>query len=91
MNGLHATQLNVMHMAEEEVVLGSLMIKFPLKDLDDALDKSTKDYFLLASLMTLLLVMVLIILTNEKIKKPLYALIRASESVAKGIRAQGPN
>ncbi len=69
---------------QEEVVLGSLMIKFPLKDLDDALDKSTKDYFLLASLMTLLLVMVLIILTNEKIKKPLYSLIRASESVAKG-------
>ena len=70
--------------SQEEAVLGSLMIKFPLKDLDDALDKSTKDYFLLASLMTIMLVIVLIILTNEKIKKPLHALVRASESVAKG-------
>lgn len=68
----------------EEAVLGSLMIKFPLKDLDNALYKSTKDYFLLAALMTLLLVIFLILLTNEKIKKPLYALIKASEAVAKG-------
>jgi two-component system NtrC family sensor kinase len=55
-----------------------------LKDLDDALAKSTKDYFLIASAITLFLVIVLIVLTNEKIKKPLYALIRASEAVARG-------
>jgi two-component system NtrC family sensor kinase len=67
-----------------EEVLGSLFIKFPLTGLDDALDKSTKDYFLLASIMTLLLVTFLIILTNKKIKNPLNAIIKASEAVAKG-------
>ena len=30
---------------QNDEVLGSLLIKFPLKGLDDALDKSTKDYF----------------------------------------------
>ena len=68
----------------DEAVLGSLMIKFPLKNLDDALDKSTKDYFTIAALMTLLLVIVLIVLTNKKIKNPLNAIIKASEAVAKG-------
>jgi two-component system NtrC family sensor kinase len=67
-----------------EEVLGSLFIKFPLTGLDDALDKSTKDYFLLASIMTLLLVTFLIILTYKKIKNPLNAIIKASEAVAKG-------
>ena len=70
--------------SHSDEVLGSLLIKFPMKGLDDALDKSTKDYFLLASLMTLLLVMFLILLTNNKIKNPLNAIIKASEAVAKG-------
>ena len=67
-----------------EAVLGSLLIKFPLKDLDNALNKSKKDYSLLASLITVLLVTVLIFLTSKKIKKPLNALIAASEAVANG-------
>ncbi len=70
--------------SQSDEVLGSLLIKFPLKGLDDALNKSTKNYFLLASLMTLLLVLFLIILTNKKIKNPLNAIIKASEAVAKG-------
>ncbi len=69
---------------QNEEVLGSLFIKFPLSGLDNALDKSTKDYFLLASIMTLLLVTFLIILTNKKIKNPLNAIIKASEAVARG-------
>ena len=69
---------------QSEEVLGSLLIKFPMKGLDAALDKSTKDYFLLASLMTILLVLFLIFFTNKKIKNPLNAIIRASEAVAKG-------
>jgi two-component system NtrC family sensor kinase len=70
--------------SQSEEVLGSLLIKFPMKGLDAALDKSTKDYFLLASLMTLVLMLFLIVFTNKKIKNPLNAIIRASEAVAKG-------
>ena len=70
--------------SQSDEVLGSLLIKFPMKGLDAALDKSTKDYFLLASLMTFLLVLFLIIFTNKKIKNPLNAIIKASEAVAKG-------
>ena len=67
-----------------EEVLGSLLIKFPLRDLDNALSKSKKDYILLAALITVLLVTFLIFLTTKKIRKPLTALIAASEAVAKG-------
>jgi two-component system, NtrC family, sensor kinase len=67
-----------------EAVLGSLLIKFPMKDLDDALNKSKKDYILLAGLITVLLVSFLILLTTRKIKRPLTALIAASEAVARG-------
>jgi two-component system NtrC family sensor kinase len=69
---------------QEELVLGSLFIKFPLQVLDNSLDKSTKDYFLLAILITSLLVIFLIVLTTKKIKKPLNALVKASEAVASG-------
>lgn len=69
---------------QSEKVLGTLLIKFPMTDLDNALNKSRKDYFLLASLITLLMVAFLIALTSRKIKKPLQSLILASESVARG-------
>jgi two-component system, NtrC family, sensor kinase len=70
--------------SQSEEVLGSLLIKFPMKDLDDALNKSKKDYILLAGLITLLLVSFLILLTKRKIKRPLTALIAASEAVTRG-------
>ena len=70
--------------AENEEVLGSLLIKFPLKGLDDALLKSTQNYFILAVVITTLLVTFLIIFTTKKIRKPLNALILASEAVANG-------
>jgi len=69
---------------QSEAVLGSLLIKFPLKGLDNALDKSRKDYILLAALITVLLVTFLIFLTRKKIKNPLNALIAASEAVTHG-------
>jgi two-component system NtrC family sensor kinase len=69
---------------QSEAVLGSLLIKFPLKGLDNALDKSRKDYILLAALITVLLVTFLIFLTTKKIKNPLTALIAASEAVTHG-------
>ena len=70
--------------SQNEEVLGSLIIKMPLKGLDNALKKSTTDYTLLAALMTFLLLLFLIFFTNKKIKNPLNALIKASEAVAKG-------
>ncbi len=70
--------------SESKEVLGSLLIKFPLKGLDNALDKSRKNYILLAALITVLLVTFLIFLTTRKIKRPLTALILASEAVANG-------
>lgn len=65
-------------------VLGSLIIKMPLKGLDSALQKSTTDFFLLASLLTFILILFLIFFTNKKIKNPLNEIILASEAVAKG-------
>jgi two-component system, NtrC family, sensor kinase len=69
---------------QNEEVLGSLMIKFPLKDLDMAMGRSTKNYFFLAVIVTFILIIVLIVLTTKKIKKPLNAIILASEAVAGG-------
>jgi len=71
------------HSPNEEV-LGSLIIKIPMEGLDTALQKSTTDYFLLASVMTFILIIFLIFFTNKKIKKPLNEIIKASEAVAKG-------
>jgi two-component system NtrC family sensor kinase len=77
--------LNSCHAHEEsEVVLGSLIIKVPLQDLDMAVSKSSRDFFLLAAFTTLLLVSFLIMFTRKKIKNPLNAIISASEAVANG-------
>jgi len=67
-----------------DVVLGSLIIKIPLDDLDDALKKSSTEFYLLAILTTGLLMTFLIIFTRKKIKDPLNAIIRASVAVANG-------
>jgi two-component system NtrC family sensor kinase len=65
-------------------VLGSLIIKMPLKGLDQAIQKSSTDYFLMATLMTILVVLFLFYFTKKQIKDPLHALVNASISVAKG-------
>jgi two-component system NtrC family sensor kinase len=67
------------HKASDEV-LGSLVIRIPLKELDANLNKSS----ILAVITTLLLVTFLIIFTRIKIKNPLNAIIKASEAVSKG-------
>jgi two-component system NtrC family sensor kinase len=71
------------HQAEEEV-LGSLLIKIPLNSLDTAVKKSSTEFFLLALFSTLALASILIIFTRKRIKKPLNAIIKASEAVSKG-------
>jgi two-component system, NtrC family, sensor kinase len=71
------------HEASDEV-LGSLLIKIPLNDLDKAVQKSSTEFFLLAIFTTLALATILIIFTSKKIKNPLNAIIKASEAVAKG-------
>ncbi len=71
------------HPASDEV-LGSLIIKIPLAELDSAIQKSSTEYFFLAILTTLVLLGVLIIFTRRRIKKPLNALVKASMAVANG-------
>ena len=71
-----------------EKVLGSLIIKMPLEGLDNALKESTTDYFLLASILTVFLILFLILFTNKKIKSPLNDLIKASEAVARGDKSK---
>ncbi|MEN8227577.1 MAG: ATP-binding protein [Bacteroidota bacterium] len=65
---------------ESDEVLGSLVIRIPLEELDANLNKS----FVLAGLTTLILVSFLLIFTRRKIKKPLKGIIKASEAVAQG-------
>jgi two-component system, NtrC family, sensor kinase len=69
---------------ENEEVLGSLIIKLPLADLDNAVKKSSAEFYLLAIFITLLLVMVLIFFTRKKIKNPLNDIIKASLAVSDG-------
>jgi two-component system NtrC family sensor kinase len=65
---------------ERDEVLGSLIIRIPLEELDANLNKS----FVFAGLTTLILVSFLLIYTRRKIRKPLMGIIRASEAVAEG-------
>jgi len=67
-------------------VLGSLIIKVPLTELDSAVEKSSMEFYLLAILTTILLSSFLILFTRREIKKPLNALIKASVAVAGGIK-----
>ncbi|MDX2414237.1 MAG: ATP-binding protein [Bacteroidales bacterium] len=65
-------------------VLGSLVIKLPLDDLDTAMDQSSGNFLLLATLITAILVSILVVFTRRRIQRPLDALIKASESVSRG-------
>ena len=68
----------------KEKVLGSLVIKVPLKDFDAAVKKSSVEFYLLAIFTTVLLAAFLILFTRREIKKPLHELIKASVAVANG-------
>jgi two-component system NtrC family sensor kinase len=72
----------------DEKVLGSLIIKMPLQGLDNALKESTTDFFMLASLLTVFLILFLIFFTNKKIKNPLNQIILASEAVTRGDKSK---
>jgi two-component system NtrC family sensor kinase len=65
---------------ESEELLGSLVIRIPLEEMDANLNKS----FLFSGLTTLLLVTFLMIFTRMRIRKPLKGIIKASEAVADG-------
>ena len=68
----------------KEKVLGSLVIKVPLKDFDAAVKKSSMEFYLLAIFTTILLASFLILFTRREIKNPLNELIKASIAVANG-------
>jgi len=70
--------------SESDVVLGSLVIKMPLTELDNAVKISTARYYILATLATLILVSLLILFTREKIKNPLNDIVEASMAVSSG-------
>jgi two-component system NtrC family sensor kinase len=70
--------------SESDVVLGSLIIKLPLDDMDSAVERSSAQFFLLATLTTFLLIMVLIFFTRKRIKDPLNDIVKASIAVANG-------
>ena len=72
---------------ESDEVLGSLIIKIPLSDLDNAVKKSSTKYYVFATITTLLLVIMLILFTWRAIKNPLNALVNVSEAVTKGDRS----
>lgn len=72
---------------ETEKILGTLVIKIPLKELDETQEKLSKDFYLLAALTTFTLLTFLIIFTRKKIKHPLNDLLSASIAVAKGDRS----
>jgi two-component system NtrC family sensor kinase len=70
--------------SSSEKVLGSLVIKVPLKDFDAAVKKSSMEFYLLAIFATILLASFLILFTRREIKMPLNELIKASIAVANG-------
>jgi len=72
---------------ENDKLLGSLIIKVPLTELDGSIKRSSTEFFILATITTVLLVLFLILFTSKEIKKPLHNIIVASESVANGDRA----
>ena len=72
--------------SENDEVLGSLIIKMPLSDLDETVERSSTKFFILATITTILLIITLIFFTREKIKNPLFEILKASQSVAGGNR-----
>ena len=69
---------------ETDTLLGSLVIKIPLEAQDDAIEKSSAEFFLLAILATFLMASFLVLFTGKKIKKPLNELVKVSVAVANG-------
>ena len=66
---------------ESDEVLGSLIIKISLKDQDEAVLKSSREFFAFAAIAALLLVSILILFTWRTVKNPLNALVTVSKAV----------
>ncbi len=71
------------HKPDDEV-LGSLIIKLPLNELDAAVQKASREFTMLAIFITLFIALILIVFTRKKIKKPLNEIIEASKTIATG-------
>jgi len=69
---------------ENEEVLGSLIIRLPLIELDNALKKASTEFLLIALFTTILIVASFIFFTRRRIKDPLNNIIKASEAVSSG-------
>lgn len=69
---------------ESEEVLGSLIINIPLRNLDTFVDRSSRDFLLLALLIVGFMLTFLILFTRNRIKNPLNSIIKASEAVSTG-------
>ena len=70
--------------SEEEKILGSVIIRVPLRDLDNNIATSTRNFFVLASITTILLVILLLLFTRQKVRNPLGEIVRASKAVSGG-------
>lgn len=71
---------------QNDEVLGSLIIKLPLGEYDNAVSQTSSRYFVLAIIATLVLASVLVLFTRRHIQKPLSALVQASLAVTSGNR-----
>jgi len=69
---------------ESDHVLGSFIIRIPLVELDTTVNAISRDFFILAMITTLLLVIFLVFFTRRQIQHPLTQVIKASEAVSRG-------
>ncbi|HLP72393.1 MAG TPA: ATP-binding protein [Bacteroidales bacterium] len=70
--------------SRDEEMLGSLIIKLPLREIDNVVEQSSAKFFLLATSVTLILISMFIVFTRRQIKEPLNEIVRASRAVASG-------
>lgn len=70
--------------SSEDKVLGSLVIKLPLDEIDSFVETSSTEFLLIATVITFLLVSFLVIFTRKRIKDPLMDILEASEAVSRG-------
>lgn len=70
--------------SDGDKVLGSLVIKLPLDEIDSFVDTSSTEFLVIATVITFLLVSFLVIFTRKRIKDPLMDILAASEAVSRG-------
>ena len=68
----------------DERMLGSLLIKLPLSDIEDAVSTASRLFTFLAVFITLIIASLLILFTRKNIKNPLNNIIDASKAIATG-------